>query len=577
MRGERFLSEAPDACGVYIMRDEQGRVIYVGKAVNIKNRISQHFQSQDSKTRVLVKNTHSIDYVLTDNEIEALLLEAALIKEHQPRYNLRLKDDKAYPYIRISGGDYPSIGFARRRSRDGRYFGPYTSARSVRRIIRLAGEIFGIRTCHRKITGTGVPCLNFHIKRCSAPCAGHITREEYGELVEDVCRFLSGRHRELLKRLEGKMRECAGLQEFERAAQIRDQIAAIRAIAERQVVAAAKSADVIAVASGEDYSIVEVLHVREGRVVDKREHVMRGAGESAGEVIAAFIQQHYQSHLPPEEIITACEVEDKDLLARWLSLRRRVTITTPSRGRKKRLVDLAERNAALSLEHRRPSGLVELQEVLGLVVLPRHIEAFDVSHLAGVDATAGMVVFRDGMPDRRSYRRFRIKTVAGVDDYAMMEEVVSRRYRRAVTEGLCVPDLVLVDGGVGQVRAAHRAIAELGLDIPVVGLAKEFEHIYRLRGEPLVLPRSSEALKLLQRIRDEAHRFARSYHRRLHGKQSIASSLEIPGVGEVRRRRLLEHFGSVENLRRASQEEIAGVPGIGERLAAVIVEWLRKR
>lgn len=578
----------PAACGVYIMRDVRGQVLYVGKAVNLKNRVFQYVHVQDSpRVRALVKNVRSLEYLLTGNEVEALLLEAELIKEYQPRYNIRLKDDKAYPYIRISKEDFPCISFARRPSGDARYFGPYTSAQAVRRTIKLVGETFGIRSCRRQITkqGGGVPCLNYHIGMCSAPCAGRITQEEYNEAVEHVCALLSGNYRELLSRLEEKMRACAGREEFERAAKFRDQILAVRSIAERQHVATGGGVeqDVLAVVVSQHQGIVEVLQVRGGRLIGKREHVLRTQGEDEGVVLAAFIEQYYQDNPPPDEILTQWEIPDRALFERWLSTvkGRRVRISTPRRGRKRELVLLAERNAGLCVEQKRlfkqEEGLVQLQEVLGLEGAVWRVEAFDISHLAGTGAVASMVVFRGGVPDKASYRRYRIKTVEGVDDPAMIREVVARRYRRLLREGRCLPDLILVDGGAGQVRAAHRALSELGLDVVVVGLSKGLEQVHRLHAAPLRLPENSPALRFLQRVRDEAHCFALSYQQRRRRDALTSQVMDIPGVGEVLGRRLLAHFKSLDAMRRAGVEELVRVPGVGESLAAGIVEWFERQ
>ncbi len=599
------LELLPDSPGVYLMRDCSGEVIYVGKAASIKNRVRSYFRrasTQGAKVRALVKHISSFDYIVTDTEVEALVLECNLIKQYRPKYNVELKDDKSYPYLKVTiQEEYPRLVVTRSLVNDGsRYFGPYTRVGALRETLRLIRSLFPVRACSDTLFRQARPCLNAHIERCLAPCTGTVERGYYRSLVQDVILFLEGKQERLLKNLENEMQRAAEKLDFEKAARYRDQIQALKEVLSRQKVVASDrmDRDIIGLARMEGEACGQVFFVREGKVVGRESFFLRGTEDlSLKEAITAFIKRYYaRVDFFPPEILVQEEVEEKELLEDWLSKLRggRVRIKIPRRGEKKGLVEMVNQNAASILEehfvsrqqqHARKEGAMhDLKEALELDALPFRIEGYDISNLTGTDIVGSMVVFEGGKPKTDDYRRFKIKSVRGQDDCASLKEVLKRRFKRAGAKERGnvsfsrYPDLIVIDGGKGQLSAAKEVMRELDVnDIPVIALAKREELIFRGSGKPpLLLPRNSHALYLLQSLRDEAHRFAVSYHRNLRGKKQKYSLLDdIPGVGPKRKRELLKSFGSVKNLRRAKVEEISRVKGISESLARVIVEHLR--
>lgn len=599
------LKLLPTKPGVYLMKNDAGEVIYVGKAVSLRHRVRSYFQSGRAvspKVAALVENVAGLEYIVTDSEVEALILESNLIKEYEPRYNVRLKDDKAYPYLKVTLDEpFPRIAIVRRVKKDGsRYFGPYTNVQAVRQSLKFLRKVFPIRTCRREIGpegGSDRPCLNYHIQRCLAPCAGKVDRGKYRQVIEEVMLVLEGRHDLLLKELQERMQAAARELKFEEAARIRDQIRALEKVVEEQKIVSDRDIDqdVIGYARAGTLVCVQVFLVRSGKLIG-REHFFLEATceEEESEILTAFVEQYYGgASFVPKELLLPGELQDAELIARWLSELKgsRVYLRVPRRGEKKRLVDMVQRNAALVLEERRSrqdrkaaemqQGMAELQEYLGLDKLPRRIEGYDISNIQGNEAVGSMVVLLDGEPAPGEYRRFKIRCKQTPDDFAMMREVVYRRFARGLKEQgpfAQFPDLVLIDGGKGQLNAARSAMRELGVDyIPVVGLAKKLEEIYREdEKDPLILPRNSQGLYMVQRLRDEAHRFAITYHRQLRGRRATKSVLdEIPGVGPKRKKELIKHFGSVRGVREASLEELRQVPGLPEAVAERIYQELR--
>lgn len=614
---EEKLKNLPDQPGVYIMKDSSGEIIYIGKAVSLKNRVRQYFQASKShtaKVRAMVSHIHDFEYILTDSELEAFILECNLIKKHRPRYNILLKDDKHYPYIKITmEEDYPRILMTRKLEKDkNRYFGPYTSAASVKETIELIRKIFPIRTCNRDVhygTVTGRPCLYFHINQCLGPCQGNVDMGEYREMIKQVCKFLEGKHDDLLKELKNKMAEAAENLQFELAALLRDRIASVERILQNQKIisTAMEDQDVIAYARDQDDVMVEMFFIRSGKLMGTEHFLLEDLQDTESkEVLQSFIKQFYlTAAFIPKEILLQEEIDEAPIIERWLSDRRgnRVYVKAPKRGEKRELVEMAMKNAQEALlnfsekirrEWARTVGASEeLARYIGLDKAPVRIEAFDISNIQGTDSVASMVVFENGKPKSKDYRRFKIKSVQGPNDFASMAEVIGRRFKRGLEEqkelleqGKDVgsgkfsrfPDLLLIDGGKGQLSSARAVLRELGLEyIPTIGLAERFEEVFMEgREDPIIIPRNSDALHLLQRIRDEAHRFAITYHRSLRGKSGLHSILEdIPGIGPKRRRELLRHFGSIDAIRKASLEELAKVEGMNRQAAENIKEYLR--
>jgi excinuclease ABC subunit C len=594
------LSALSTGPGVYIMKNVRGEVIYVGKAAALRNRVRSYFQERgqpDPKTRELVSHITDFDVIRTDTASEALILENELIKRYQPYYNVRLKDNKTYPYICITAEEWPRVISTRRIIRDGsRYYGPYTSAGSVHMTLDLLNRLFPYRVCDIKITGDAPrPCLYYHMGRCLGPCISATTKAEYDQAIEGVALFLEGRGEELIPEMQARMESLAENLEFERAAKIRDELSAIEHVLERQKIVTGKgdNADVIAVAqsAGGD-AVVQVAFVRNGKVLGSEHFFMSGARieDQPGDILSSFVTQFYEdAAVIPPELILEHGPSDDELLSPWLAERRggKVRLTIARRGDKRQLVEMVAKSAVENLEQNRlrwlndeqrmTAALTELSDELNLPALPRRIECFDISNLQGTNTVASMVVFEDGKPKKSDYRRFSVKTVEGQDDFASMREVVGRRFKRLATEPETEawarqPDLVIIDGGKGQLNAALSAMKEVGVSLPMVGLAKENEELF-LPGQqtPVILDRDSQALYLVQRVRDEAHRFAVSFHRQKRQKTAIKSALdELPGVGPKRKKALIAAFGSVKRIREASEEQLAEVEGISPSLARQI-------
>ena len=589
----------PTGPGVYLFKDGSGGVLYVGKAQNLRARVRSYFAASSPKLRRMLGRAEDIDFVLTDSEQEAIILECNLIKRYRPRYNVRLKDDKGYPYLKINlSEEWPRVYITRKLEDDGsRYFGPFASAGSLRRTYNLIRKLFPFRSCNKSLKKPEPrPCLEYYIHRCAGPCVGAVSREEYQGIIRQVILFLEGKHESLLRGLRRKMAEAAERLEFEKAAILRDQIQAIESITQQQkvVTLSRESFDVVALAQEEDLAGVQMFFIREGKLIGQEHFVLEGARDEAqDEVLASFLKQFYSSgpSVPPEILLSA-ELSEEQLLESWLKMRRgaSVRIRVPRRGRKRELVELAQRNAQEALEQlklkrlveagRSSQALEELKEELCLPELPHRIECYDISDIQGKAAVGSLVVFEEGKPKPAFYRRFRIKNVSGIDDYAMMREVLCRRFGRLKggEEGWSrIPQLVLIDGGRGHLNLALEVMQKLGLEsIPVAAIAKEREEIFLpKRPEGLLLPRNSQGLYLLQRVRDEAHRFALSYHLKVRKIQGLKSDLDlVPGIGPKRKHMLLRRFGSLEAIRQASIEELAAVPGMTRRLAEKVKEYL---
>jgi len=588
--------------GVYLFKDAEGNIIYVGKASSLRHRVSSYFgsgQKLTPKTRRMVSKGADLEYFVTASEQEALILELNLIKRHHPRYNVRLKDDKTFPYLKIGlGEDWPRVHITRRLEENGgRYFGPFASAKSIRQTLKLVKGIFPFRSCSKPVTGTDTrACLDYDIGRCLAPCIGLVSRREYAEVIRQVVLFLEGKQERVVRQLKAQMAQAAGAMDFEKAARLRDQIQAVEQVVEGQRIAATVKGeqDVIAFSEDKDQAYVQVFFIRGGKLIGRESFLLQGTRyEPPGQIMASFIKQFYASapHIPPL-LLLQHPVEDTAMLQDWLSSKRgsKVKIQVPRRGNKKQLVGIVAENAREGLEQLKikqfasprvvSAALEEIKRELDLPRLPARIEGYDISDIQGAAAVGSMVVFEGGRPKPAHYRRFRIKTVSGVDDYAMLGEVLKSRVKRGSEASggwAAMPDLVLIDGGKGQLSAARTAMKEMGADsIPAAGLAKENEELFiPQRSKPIVLPRSSPGLQLLQRLRDEAHRFALGYHRRVRKKETFASVLDtIPGIGPKRKRALLRQFGSVRAIREASVEELAAAKSMTHSLAQKIKEYL---
>ena len=586
------LSLLSDSPGVYIMKDEHGKIIYVGKARVLKNRVRQYFQhtaNHTPKVRAMVAKIADFETILTHTEVEALILECNLIKKHRPRYNISLKDDKSYPYVKVTlRDDYPRLIITRRILKDGaRYFGPYTDAGALHSSVRLLRKLFPIRSC--KNMGER-PCLEHHIKRCLAPCAGKVDKSEYFSMINSVCLFLEGRTAEVEKTLQKNMEDAAENFEFEKAARLRDQLAAVKKTAEKQnIVTGAGDQDVIGIARSNSFACVEILIVREGKMIGREHFILKGSeDETDADILYAFLSQYYNhAAFLPKEVLLPFMINDASVLEKFLEEKKgtRVYLLSPIRGTKKDLIDMAAGNAKKYLDDEEKrlekdnaqtiGAVLELQKYLMLKNPPHRMECFDISHIQGSETVASMVVFEDGAPKKSDYRRFKIKSAEGKpDDFKSMREVTTRRYGKLKEEEL--PDLIVIDGGKGQLSSALEIIRGAGhKTVPVVGLAKQFELIFvEGQSEPVELPRNSESLYLMQRIRDEAHRFAITYHRKLRNKRNLVSILDhIEGIGSVRRNALLAHFGSVQKIKEAGIEEIAKVNGMNETAALAVANF----
>ncbi len=597
-RLEKILKNLPNSPGVYLFKDKKGKYIYIGKAKNLRNRVRTYFQSRDKldpKTARLVKAADDVELMVTDTEIEALILEANLVKEHKPRYNVNLKDDKHFPYIKVTVNEpFPRVLIVRRMENDGaRYFGPYTNSKGMRRTVNFLCRIFKIRSCNLVIPHPQGKeqkvCLDYHINRCGGPCEDLQSKEEYAELVDSVLMVLSGRGGELIERLRERMNKYAEEMEFEKAAEARDQIEALESIRHKQKVDAGAivNRDIIAFAREASDTVAVVLQVREGILIGRQDFQLSFPVEvNDPELLEGFLRQYYNNQPNiPSELYVPVELSDVKLIKEWLSgkLGRAVKIFTPQKGEKLKLVDMATANARLLLnelliqrrgyEERVSKAVQALKDDLPLTESPRKIACVDISNTGETDAVGSLVYFNNGKPEKSNYRHFKIKSVRGQDDFAMMREVVGRYFYRLKEEDGTPPDLLVVDGGKGQLSSVKKEIASLGFkDQCIIGLAKKFEEVY-LPGhkEPLTISKSSPGLMLLKRIRDEAHRFAIEYNRKVRGKRTIASSLDkLEGVGPKRKEILLKHFGSVKKIREASLEDLQTVKGIPKNVAQKI-------
>ena len=602
------LAAVPLEPGVYLHRDAEGKVLYVGKSASLRDRLRSYFGSKknlDPKSVELVSRIDDFEYIVTASEQEALLLENSLIKEHKPKYNIRLKDDKTYPYIKVDlAEDFPRIYVTRRTANDGaRYFGPFASAGSVRKTLDLLKRLFPYRSCTKTITGNDSrPCLEYHIKRCVAPCTGYASRNDYSEVIAQVVMFLEGNTKEIVSDLKTTMLEASDNLEFERAGALRDRLKAIEKVYEGQNVVGLgrEELDVIGAAYGGEEAWVEIFFIRQGKLIGRDHFTMSGTREEDGqEILARFIEQFYSSasHVP-RKILVPESITDKEMVAGWLETKRKgpVEINVPQRGAKRRLIEMVSTNAAQGLEQlklkwisdstRMETAMSELQEELNLPRSPKRIECYDVSHIQGTNTVASMSVFQDGKPLSSNYRRFKIKSHDGNDDFASMREVLSRRFKRLknARDGgeenasfAAAPDLVLIDGGKGQLSSAVEVMLRLGLqDIQLASIAKREEEIFLPdAAEPVIMPKNSQGLFLLQRARDEAHRFAVTFHRNLRGKSSVKSALDlVPGIGPKRRKMLIRSFGSVKGIREASEDQLAAAPGMTAKVARQIKEHL---
>ena len=609
------LKKLPDSPGVYIMHDANDTIIYVGKAIILKNRVRSYFResaNHSPKIAKMVSLVERFEYIVTDSELEALVLENNLIKEHKPKYNTMLKDDKTYPYIKVTMADtYPRILFSREMKKDkSKYFGPYTSAGAVKDTIELINKLYKLRTCNRKLpkdAGKERPCLNYHIHQCKAPCQNWISPEEYGKQVEEALEFLNGNYGKILKELQQKMEKCSENLEFEEAASYRDLLESVRQVAQKQKItdSEGEDRDVIALAKDEQDAVVQVFFVRSGKLIGREHFYMTNVSEdSEGQILSSFVKQFYAgTPFVPKELLLQEEIEETEVISKWLSEKRgnKVWIRFPKKGTKEKLVDLAGRNAAMVLsqdkerikrEEGRTIGAVkEIATLLGIDRILR-MEAFDISNISGFENVGSMVVYEKGKPQKSDYRKFKIKSVSGPDDYGCMKEVLTRRFVHGMEESRKLkeknieeqfgsftkfPDLLLMDGGKGQVNIALQVLDELKLNIPVCGMVKDDNH--RTRGlyfnnQEIPIDKHSEGFKLITRIQDEAHRFAIEYHRSLRSKEQVHSVLDdIPGIGPARRKALMKSFVNIGDIKEATVEELAAIPGIPLNVAKDIYSF----
>ena len=616
---QKELKKLPDRPGVYLMHDKNDTIIYVGKAVNLKNRVRQYFRASHNegiRKDQMVRLIERFEYIITDSELEALVLECNLIKEHRPKYNILLKDDKTYPYIKVTLGEtYPRVLFSRQMKKDkSQYFGPYTSAGAVKDTIELLRRLYQIRSCNRQLpkdTGKERPCLNYHIHQCKGPCQGYISPEEYREQIRKAMDFLNGNYKPVLEELEQKMQAASGEMDFEKAMEYRDLINSVRQVSEKQKVTHSdgEDKDVIALAKDDRDAVVQVFFVRDGRLIG-REHfyVTINVGDTTQQILTSFIKQFYAgTPFIPKEVMLQTKISEEEVIARWLSERRgqRVYIRVPKKGIKEKLVDLAQKNARLVLnqdkerlkreEGRTIGAMKEIAKLLGLPGISR-VEAYDISNTNGFESVGSMIVYEKGKPCRSDYRKFKLRTVAGPDDYASMHEVLTRRFIHGLEERrereekqleneygsfTRFPDLIMMDGGRGQVNIALQVLEELHLDIPVCGMVKDDFH--RTRGlyfQNVELPvnRDSEGFKLITRIQDEAHRFAIEYHRSLRSREQVHSVLDdIPGIGPARRKALMRYFQSIDAIRQASVEQLCEADSMNEKAARAVYQYFQEK
>lgn len=614
---EEELKKLPSLPGVYIMHDKHDAIIYVGKAISLKNRVRQYFQKSRNlgiKKEQMVEQIERFEYIVTDSELEALVLESNLIKEHKPKYNTMLKDDKNYPFIKVTTGEeFPRIMTARSMKKDkSKYFGPYTSAGAVKDVIELTRKLYHLRTCSRVLprdTGKERPCLYYHIKQCYGPCQGYVSKEAYREQIDALLEFLNGNHKNVMKDLEEKMYQASEEMRFEDAAQYRDLIQSVERIGEKQKITdhPGEDKDIIALAEEGLDAVVQVFFVRDGKLIGRDHFYMKTVpGDTRSMILSSFLKQFYAgTPFIPREIMIQDEIEDQDLIAQWLESRKgkKVRIVVPKKGTKEKLVELAYQNAKLVLlqdkerikrEEGRTIGAVkEISQLLGMENINR-IEAFDISNISGFQSVGSMIVYEKGKPKRSDYRKFRIKGVKGPNDYASMEEVLTRRFVHGMNEQeerenrqleqdygsfTRFPDLIMMDGGRGQVNIALEVLAKLNLEIPVCGMVKDDKH--RTRGlyfhnQEIPISRDSEGFKLITRIQDEAHRFAIEYHRSLRSKGQVHSVLDdIPGIGPARRKALMKHYKGLEGIKEASVEELSQIESMNEKAAKQVFEFFR--
>lgn len=616
---EEELKKLPDQPGVYIMHDSHDAIIYIGKAVSLRKRVHQYFQpSHDEgiKKAQMVKQIARFEYIVTDSELEALVLECNLIKEHRPKYNTMLRDDKTYPYIRVTlGEDFPRVLFSRQQKKDkSRYFGPYTSAGAVKDTIELVNKIYQLRTCNRNLprdTGKDRPCLNYHIHQCTAPCQGYITKEAYRERVDAVVEFLNGNYAPVLKSLEEKMNTASANLEFEKAIEYRELLNSVKQIAQKQKITHTdgEDKDIIALAADDRDAVVQVFFIRDGKLIG-RDHfyVKIGTEDTKAQILTTFIKQFYSgTPFIPREIMLQREIEEQEVLADWLSEKRgsKVYIRVPQKGMKEKLVELAQKNAKMVLaqdrekikreEGRTIGALKEIEQLLDMKGLNR-VEAYDISNTSGFESVGSMIVYEKGKPKRSDYRKFKLRTVSGPDDYASMYEVLTRRFTHGMREMeemeekdlseeygsfTRFPDLIMMDGGRGQVNIALRVLEELHLNIPVCGMVKDDNH--RTRGlyyhnVEIPIDRGSEGFKLITRIQDEAHRFAIEYHRSLRSKEQVHSVLDdIPDIGPARRKALMKKYQSLEAIREATEEDLAQTDSMSPQAARSVYHFFREK
>lgn len=612
---EEELKKLPSLPGVYIMHDKHDTIIYVGKAISLKNRVRQYFQKSRNlgiKKEQMVEQIERFEYIVTDSELEALVLESNLIKEHKPKYNTMLKDDKNYPFIKVTTGEeFPRIMTARSMKKDkSKYFGPYTSAGAVKDVIELTRKLYHLRTCSRVLPrdiGKERPCLYYHIKQCYGPCQGYVSKEAYKEQVDALLEFLNGNHKTVLKDLEEKMYQASEEMRFEDAAQYRDLIQSVERIGEKQKITdhPGEDKDIIAMAEEGLDAVVQVFFVRDGKLIGRDHFYMKTVpGDTRSMILSSFLKQFYAgTPFIPREIMIQDEIEDQDLIAQWLETRKgkKVRIVVPKKGTKEKLVEMAYQNAKLVLrqdkerikrEEGRTIGAVkEISQLLGMENINR-IEAFDISNISGFQSVGSMIVYEKGKPKRSDYRKFRIKSVKGPNDYASMEEVLTRRFVHGMNEQeerenrhleqdygsfTRFPDLIMMDGGRGQVNIALEVLTKLNLDIPVCGMVKDDKHRTRglyFQNEEIPIARDSEGFKLITRIQDEAHRFAIEYHRSLRSKGQVHSVLDdIPGIGPARRKALMKHFKGLEGMKEASVEELSQIESMNEKAARQVFEF----
>jgi len=606
---EEELKKLPAKPGVYLMHDEKDQIIYVGKAISLKNRVRQYFQTSRNKgvkIEQMVTHIKRFEYIVTDSELEALVLECNLIKEHRPKYNTMLMDDKGYPFIKVTTNEaYPRIMLAREIKKDkAKYFGPYTSAAAVKDTIDLIRKLYQIRSCNRNLPkdiGKERPCLNYHIKQCKAPCQEYISEEEYGKSIDEAIRFLNGHYDSILKDLEQKMQDASENMEFEKAIEYRELLNSVKQIAQKQKItdSSGEDRDILAVAKDSEDAVVQVFFIRGGRLIGRDHFFLRNASEdSKSKILESFIKQFYAgTPFIPSELMLQEEIEEREILEQWLSKKKeqKVRIKVPKKGEKEKLVELARTNAALVLntdkerlkrEEGRTIGAVkEIEKLLGLSGIVR-MEAYDISNTSGFASVGSMIVYEKGKPKRNDYRKFKIKSVQGPDDYASMEEVLTRRFRHGLEElengddmgsFTVFPDLILMDGGRGQVNVALEVLEKLNLQIPVCGMVKDDSH--RTRGlyynnVEIPIDRHSEGFKLITRIQDEAHRFAIEFHRKLRSQGQVHSILdEIEGIGPARRKALMKHYASIDEIKNASVEELKILPSMNEKSAKEVYRF----